>query len=43
MVKSGTYIAKFYRKMASGKKVAGSIRFLANARSLQLECVRVLH
>ena len=29
--------------MASGRRVAGAIRSLANARGLQLECARVLH
>ena len=29
--------------MASGRRVAGAIRSLVNARSLQLECDRVLH
>ena len=28
--------------MASGRKVAGAIRFMVNVRSLQLECARVL-
>ena len=31
------------RKVASGRKVAGAIRSLVNARSLQLVCARVLH
>ena len=31
------------RKVASGRRVAGAIRSLANTRSLQLECARVLH
>ena len=31
------------RKVASGRRVAGAIRFLVNARSLQLECARILH
>ena len=30
------------RKMASGRKVSAAIRSLFNARSLQLECARVL-
>ena len=30
-------------KVASGKRIAGAIRSLVNDRSLQLECVRVLH
>ena len=29
--------------MVSGKRFAGAIRCLAIARSLQLECARVLH
>ena len=29
--------------MASGRRVAGAIRSLVNARDLQLECARVLH
>ena len=29
--------------MASGRRVAGAIRSMVNARSLQLECARVLH
>ena len=27
----------------SGRKVAGAIRFLVNARGLQLDCERMLH
>ena len=30
-------------KVTSGRRVAGAIRFLVNARNLQLECARVLH
>ena len=30
-------------KVASGRKVAGAIRSVANARSLQFECAKVLH
>ena len=30
------------RKVASGRKVAGAIRSLVNARNLQFECARVL-
>ena len=37
----GQNVAK--RKMASGRKVSGSIRSLVNDRDLQLECARVLH
>ena len=40
---SGTDEAECSRKMASGRRVAGGIRSLVNARSLQLECARVLH
>ena len=31
------------RKVASGRRVAGAVRSLVNARSLQLECARGLH
>ena len=40
---SGTDEAEFRWKVASGRRVAGAIRSLVNARSLQLEYVRVLH
>ena len=40
--KSGTYEAEC-NKVTSGRRVAGAIRSLGNARSLQLECVMVLH
>ena len=43
MDKSGKDGAECSRKAASGKRVAGVIRSLANARDLQLECARVLH
>ena len=36
--KSGADVAKCSRKVASGKRVAGSIRSLVNALALQLEC-----
>ena len=39
---SGTDVAECI-KVTIGKKVAGTIRFLVNARDLQLESVRVLH
>ena len=39
----GTYEAECSRKLASGRRVAGAIRFLVDARDLQLECARVLH
>ena len=31
------------RKLESGSRVAGTIRSVVNARSLQLQCVRVLY
>ena len=40
---SGTDGTECSREMASGKRVAGTIRSLANARDLQLEDARVLH
>ena len=40
---SGTDGAEHYRKVASGRRVAGAIRSLVNAKDLQLECARVLH
>ena len=40
--KSGTDEAEFSRKVASGRRVAGAIRYLVKARSLQLERARVL-
>ena len=40
---SDTDEAKCSRKAASGRRVAGAIRSLVNARNLQLECARVLH
>ena len=40
---SGTDEAECSRKVASGRKVAGAIGSLVNARSLELECVIVLH
>ena len=40
---SGKYEAECSRKVASGRRVAGAIRSLVNARSLQIECARVLH
>ena len=43
MDKSGTDEAKCSRKVVGGRKVAGIIRSLVNARSLQLDCARVLH
>ena len=43
MDESGTDGAECNRKVASGRRVAGAIRSLVNARDLQLECARVLH
>ena len=40
---SGTDEAECSRKVASRTRVAGAIRSLVNARSLQLECAKVLH
>ena len=39
----GTYGAVCSRKVESGRRIAGAIRSLVNARSLQLERARVLH
>ena len=39
---SGTDEAECSRKVASGRRVAGTIRSLVNARGLQLECGKVL-
>ena len=39
---SGTDGAECNRKVASGRRIAGVIRSLVNARDLQLEYVRVL-
>ena len=43
MDESGTDGAECSRKVASGRRVAGAIRSLVNARNFQLECARVLH
>ena len=40
---SCTVDEEYSRKMASGRRVAGGIRSLVNAWSLQLECPRFLH
>ena len=40
---SGTGGAECSRKVARGRRVAGAIRSLVNARDLQLECASVLH
>ena len=39
----GTDETECSRKVASGRRVAGAISSLVNAKSLQLECARVLH
>ena len=41
--KSGRNEAECSRKMASGRRIAGAIRFLVDARNLQLEWARLLH
>ena len=43
MDESGTDRAEYSRKLLSGRRAAGAIRSLVNARDLQLECARVLH
>ena len=40
---SGTDEAEYSRKVASGKRFEGPIRSLVNARSLHLQCAKVLH
>ena len=40
---SGIDGAEYSRKVASGKEVESAIRFLVNARDLQLQCARALH
>ena len=39
---SGRDWAEYSRKVVSGRRLAGAIRFLVKARNLQLGCVRVL-
>ena len=39
---SGTEGAECHRKAANGRRIAVTIRSLANANNLQLECGRVL-
>ena len=41
MDEAGTDRAKYSKKVASGRKVAGAIRSLVNARDLQFECIRL--
>ena len=43
MDESGTDGKECNRKVASGRRVAGALSFLVNAKDLQLECARVLH
>ena len=38
--KSGTDEAECSRKVESGKRIAGAIKSLVNARNLQFECAR---
>ena len=40
---SGSDEAECHAKVASGRRVAGAIRSLVNAKDLQLGCARVLH
>ena len=40
---SGTEVAEYSRKVASGRRVTDAIRSLVNAKDLQLECSKVLH
>ena len=39
----GTDVAECSMRVASGRRVAGAIRYLVNASDLQLECARFLH
>ena len=43
MDESGTDGVDCSRKVANGRRVAGAIRSLVNARSLWVECAKVLH
>ena len=43
MDKLGTDGAECSRKVVSGRRVAGAMRSLVNARDLQFQCARVLH
>ena len=40
---SGTDGAECSRKVASGRRVAGAMKSVDNAKDLQLECARFLH
>ena len=42
-IEAGTDGAECSNKVAKGRRVAGAIRSLVNARELQIECPRVLH
>ena len=41
--KSANNEAECSRKVVSGRRLAGAIRSLVNARSLQPQCARILH
>ena len=43
VLESGPDGAEFSRKVTSGRRVPGAIRFLVNVRDLEFECARVLH
>ena len=43
LYESGTHEAECHRKLISGRKVAGAIRSLIDARNLRFEYARVLH
>ena len=43
MDESGADEGECSRKVESGRRVAGTIRSLVNARSFQLVCARLLH
>ena len=43
LYESGTHEAECRKKVVSGRRVASAIGSMVNARSLQLECARVLH
>ena len=42
-VRAGTDGAECSRKVASGRRVSGTIRSLVNARDMQIQCARFLH
>ena len=43
MGQTGTDNAGYHKKVANRRKTISTIRFLVNAKGLQLECSRVLH